>query len=98
MRKRSGRVTAVAVAALAAALATGAHAADPLHPDNTLSLGLWGHDTPDILKKAKADPYAAPAEPVCQSLPAEIDALNEALGPDADPAPMKVQRVEKWVG
>jgi hypothetical protein len=99
MRRRPERMTAMAAAVLAAALATGARA-EPVRPGEipTFSLGLMGQHTPDILKKAKADPYAPPAEPVCQALPAEIDALNDALGPDADQSPLKTNRVGKWVG
>jgi hypothetical protein len=90
-------MTAMAAAAVAASLATAAHAG-PTQTSEMLDLQLWGPDTPEVLKKAKADPYAPPEGPVCQSLPAEIEALNAALGPDADQAPLKSHRVAKWVG
>ena len=43
-----------------------------------------GPEIPEALKAVAADPYRAPAEPACQSIPAELAVLNDALGPDAD--------------
>jgi hypothetical protein len=45
-------------------------------------LRLVQEDTPEILKAAVAAPYASPQD--CTALADEIDALNEALGPDLD--------------
>jgi hypothetical protein len=67
-----------------------------------LDLGIIGPKTPEILEKAKADPYAPPAEPACERLPEELAALDEALGPDADvPRPKhRLLRLQpaKWMG
>lgn len=41
-------------------------------------------DIPDVLKAAAAAPYAAPADTSCPALAADIQALDEVLGPDLD--------------
>jgi hypothetical protein len=90
-----------ATAAIAAGCLGSAAHADPVRPGEQNGLGLTGPAIPDILQKAKADTYAPPAEPICQSLPAEIDALNEVLGPDADQAKLKTStttRATRWMG
>jgi hypothetical protein len=43
------------------------------------------------LKHAQADPYAAPAEPACMSLPQELAALEEVLGPDVAEPPRRIE-------
>lgn len=96
MRRQVLRMAATAAMA-AGCLASAAHA-DPVHPGEQSGLGLTGPSIPPILQQAKADPYAPPAEPVCRSLPAEIDALNEVLGPDADQPQKKRNAAAKWVG
>jgi hypothetical protein len=53
-------------------------------PGSQQWLGLMGADIPPILQQARADPYRAAAEPACETIPREIMALNEALGPDVD--------------
>jgi len=72
------------IAASALACAAGAAAADPVKIGEPSGLGLTGPKVPDTLKKAKEDPYAPPAEPQCESVPKELAALDEVLGPDAD--------------
>jgi hypothetical protein len=88
---------AATAAIVAGCLGSAAHAG-PVHPGEVQGLGLTGPDIPPILQQAKADPYAPPAGDVCQTLPAEIDALNEALGPDADQAQKKPNRIAKLAG
>lgn len=90
-----------AIAAIAAGFLGSAAHAGPVHPGEQDGLGLTGPSIPDILQKAKADTYGPPAEPICRTLPAEIDALNEVLGPDADQAQVKrtmASRATKWMG
>lgn len=99
MRRLLLRLAATAAIA-AGCLGSAAHA-DPLQPQSQFNLGLTGPEIPEILQKAKADVYAAPAQPVCQSLPAEIDALNQVLGADADQAEVKRSNATKatnWMG
>lgn len=83
MRKRAAQALAVLLLAGAAGCA-GAAAADAVKPGDQSGLGLMGRETPELLKQAKANPYAPPAEPQCTSVPQELDALNDLLGPDAD--------------
>ena len=81
----------LAAGAVAAALAAGAAArAETVRPGETTGLGLFGHEIPAVLKHAKADPYAAPEAPACESIPREIAALDAVLGPDADAPARKV--------
>jgi hypothetical protein len=75
-------VRMLATGGVAALLATGA-AAQPT-PGSQQGLGLTGADVPPLLKTVRADPYRAPAEPACESIPQEILALNQVLGPDVD--------------
>jgi hypothetical protein len=72
-------------------LATGA-AAQPT-PGSQQGLGLTGADVPPLLKTVRADPYRAPAEPACESIPQEILALNQVLGPDVDGEQAKTGKV-----
>jgi hypothetical protein len=41
-------------------------------------------DIPEVLAKARANPYAVPEDQQCLALQAEVDLLNVALGPDLD--------------
>ena len=50
-------------------------------------LGLTGADVPPLLATIKADPYKAPTAPACDTVPAEILAINDLLGPDLDIPP-----------
>jgi hypothetical protein len=63
----------------------------PGEPSDSIGLGLIGHDTPEVLKLAKADPYAAPTSPACDTIPREIAALDAVLGPDADTPAQKTK-------
>lgn len=58
-----------------------------------------GPDIPAVLKAVAADPYKAPAEPACETIPAELKTLDDVLGPDADAAPGKSRpRAVRWAG
>ena len=89
---------AVAGALGAGWLMAGGMAAAEVHPGETRGLGLMGLEIPAVLKTVAADPYRAPAEPACQSIPAELKALDEALGSDVD-APVKERsKMVTWAG
>jgi hypothetical protein len=98
MRRRSAKVAFALATGMALAATGAAQAADPLRKDESFDLGIFGQKAPEILRKAKADPYAPPAEPACQSVPQEIEQLNAALGPDADQEQKKTNHVTKLVG
>jgi hypothetical protein len=72
--------------------------AQQVHPGETQGLGLTGAKTPDLLKEIAADPYRPPAEPACESIPAELMALNQVLGVDADQVRPKKSMVKKATG
>jgi hypothetical protein len=72
----------LAAAGLAISLAGGAAA--QVTPGSQQGLGLTGGDIPPILKAVQADPYRYPAAPACESIPQEILALDQVLGPDVD--------------
>jgi hypothetical protein len=71
--------------------------AEVVKPGEESGLGLTPGSVPDILKKAKANTYAAPAAPACQSIPREIAALDAVLGPDMD-APAEKQKASDQAG
>jgi hypothetical protein len=81
----------LAIAGVVSGLAGGA-AAQPA-PGSQQGLGLTGADIPPLLKTVRADPYRAPAEPACESIPQEIVALNQVLGPDVDGEQAKTGKV-----
>jgi len=93
----------VKVAQLAALAAVGALAGMPpaataqqVHPGEQRGLGLTGPSIPDVLKVIAANPYKAPAEPACETIPAEILALDQVLGADADEAKPKKSYVVSY--
>ena len=90
----------LAILAISGTLAlAGSPAAAGDRPGETRGLGLMGPDMPPLLKEVVAEPYRAPAEPACQSIPREIAALNDVLGPDADePVKAKSKVVSDFVG
>jgi len=92
-----GDARQAAALALAGALACSPLAvhAQQVHPDETQGLGLTGAKTPDMLKEVAADPYRAPAEPACETIPAELVALNRVLGVDADQPKPKTSLARK---
>jgi len=97
------KVRQAAALAVAGALASlpAVVLAQQVHPGETEGLGLTGPHVPDMLKDIAADPYRAPAEPACQTIPAELVALNQVLGVDADqPKPKKsmVKQAGKAIG
>lgn len=92
---------ALSLAAASAPVVGRTETVRPGEPSDGIELGLWGHDTPEALRKAKADPYAAPASPACETIPREIAALDEVLGPDADEPLQKTRmraRANRLVG
>lgn len=71
--------------ALAAVLAGAPSAfAQQVHPGEEQGLGLIGPDIPQILKDARAHPYAVPDPATCGSVTGEIAALDNILGADLD--------------
>ena len=82
MRQTVRAAATLAIAGFAAASASCALA--QIKPGSDRGLGLTGADIPPILKQVQADPYRAPAEPACESIPREILALDAILGPDVD--------------
>ncbi|MFC3067778.1 hypothetical protein [Phenylobacterium soli] len=69
---------------LAAAAAPAAAWAGPVHPGEQRGLGLIAPDVPPLLKEARANPYALPADVSCPALLDQIAALDATLGPDLD--------------
>lgn len=67
-----------------------------VRPGETLGLGLMGAEVPDLLKTVAADPYRAPAEPACETIPAELRALDDILGPEAGQPRKQRSQVAKW--
>ncbi len=88
--------SALAIAGLVVALAGTADA--QVKPGSQQGLGLTGADIPQVLKDVKADPYKAPIEPACQTIPQEIQALNAVLGPDVDHLKTKTDVGQMAVG
>jgi hypothetical protein len=99
MNKLLLAVLAVALSACATSQQekVGSIAATPL---NDLNVG--NTVIPPVLQKAKAQPYAMPADMACATLQAEVDLLDVALGADIDePEPESDNsgsRAEKVVG
>lgn len=89
MRRTVRQAAALAAAGVLAALPATVLAGEEVHPGEQSWLGLTGADIPDLLKTVAANPYKAPAEPACETIPAEILALNEVLGSDVDQAAPK---------
>ncbi|HLZ74499.1 hypothetical protein [Phenylobacterium sp.] len=81
----------LATVGVAVSLAGGAAA--QVTPGSQQGLGLTGADIPPILKAVEADPYRYPAEPACESIPQEILALDQVLGPDVDGEKAKSSKV-----
>jgi hypothetical protein len=73
------------LAMAAASLGGGAHA--QVKPGSESGLGLTGADVPPLLATIKAEPYKAPAAPACETVPAEIAAIDDLIGPDLDTPP-----------
>jgi hypothetical protein len=77
-------------AVLAVALgAMTAPAGAQVKPGSETGLGLMGADIPQLLQDIKAEPYRAAAAPACQTIPAEIVAIDDLIGPDVDFTPPK---------
>lgn len=90
MTRRAAPLIAALAATGAAALAL--PAAAEIKPGQQEGLGLTAQDVPELLKKAKADPYAPPAAPACETAYQELAALDQILGPDADEPSVKKAR------
>jgi len=58
--------------------------AQQVHPGHEEGLGLTGPDIPQILKDARAHPYAVPDPATCGTVTREIAALDNILGADLD--------------
>ena len=73
--------------------------AQQVHPGHEEGLGLTGPDIPQILKDARAHPYAVPDPATCGTVTREIAALDNILGADLDNtlAPKKKDRDRKSV-
>jgi hypothetical protein len=53
-------------------------------PGSQQGLGLTGASVPPILQQVRADPYRWPVAPACDTIPRELLALDQVLGPDVD--------------
>lgn len=95
MRARVRLWAALSAAGALAALPC-AGSAQEIHPGEQRWLGLTGPDIPDVLKAVAANPYKAPAEPACETIPAELLALDKVLGADADTAQPKKSYVVSY--
>ena len=58
--------------------------AQVVHPGQEEGLGLIGPGVPQVLKDARANPYALSAAPSCEELGQQVAALDAVLGPDLD--------------
>ncbi|HLZ74498.1 hypothetical protein [Phenylobacterium sp.] len=76
---------AVCAALLAASVGGAARA--QVKAGSETGLGLTGADVPPLLATIKADPYKAPTAPACDTVPAEILAINDLIGADLDTPP-----------
>ncbi|MDB5493966.1 MAG: hypothetical protein JWP86_1303 [Phenylobacterium sp.] len=83
MRNRLWGATILALICASAAVA------EPVRPGEQQGLGLTGPQVPQLLRDARANPYALPAAPDCPSLMDQIAALDQVLGPDLDTPQMK---------
>ena len=54
-----------------------------------------GADIPPLLAAIKAEPYKAPVAPACDTVPAEILAINDLLGADLDAPPPEPEDSKK---
>lgn len=90
-------VLRAATAILVAASVTTAASAAPRKPGEQEGIGaaisqplrdlsIMREKTDEVLKTARAAPYADPTERQCEAIAADITALDEALGPDVDVA------------
>jgi hypothetical protein len=87
-----------ALAAIGVLVVAASPAAAQVKPGSQEGLGLTGADVPPILARVRADPYRAPAEPACETIPQEILALDKVLGPDVDEARKKTGMGQMAVG
>jgi hypothetical protein len=95
---RDARQAAALALAGVLAVAPLAARAQQVHPGETEGLGLTGPKTPELLKEIAADPYRAPAEPACETIPAELMAISQVLGVDADQTRPKKSMFRKAEG
>jgi len=77
-------VRVMTAAAIALALIPAAAAAQVVHPGRQEGLGITGPGVPQVLKDARANPYAISANPSCEELAQQVSALDGVLGPDVD--------------
>ena len=89
-----GNATGIGLAAAIACVGFACHA--EVRPGETQGLGLRGAEVPDLLRAVAADPYRAPAAPACETIPAELKALDEVLGADAGQPRKHRSQAVKW--
>lgn len=90
-----GNATGFGLAVVIACAGFACHA--EVRPGETQGLGLTGADVPQLLKAVAADPYRAPAAPACETIPAELKALDHVLGADAGGPRKHRSLAAKWV-
>jgi hypothetical protein len=91
------RLSGALAGAIVAIAACAAHAG-PVKPGDEQGLGLLPHAIPDELKKAEANPYAMPPEPVCANIDNELASLEQILGPDVDGVQAKDNKAADLIG
>jgi hypothetical protein len=83
------RYPLLAASLAALALIPAAAAAQVVHPGRQEGLGLLGPGVPQVLRDARANPYAISANPSCEELSQQVAALDAVLGPDLDAPQLK---------
>jgi hypothetical protein len=72
---------------MTACIAAGGAALAQVKPGSESGLGLRGAEVPPLLATIKLAPYKAPDAPACDTVPAEILAIDDLLGDDLDAPP-----------
>lgn len=86
------------ILALSLSLFGGAAAAQVVHPGHTEGLGLWGPGIPQVLREARANPYALPDNASCETLAHDVATLDSVLGPDLDNAQARAAGLDVMAG
>lgn len=82
--RRAVQIGAIGGGAVLAAALIATAASAQVKPGSETGLGLTGADVPQLLKDIKADPYRAATAPACDTIPAEIQAIDDLIGHDVD--------------
>ena len=90
------RTTSVCLAGLIAAALAAASAQGQVKSGAESGTGLTGGEVPPLLKQIQADPYAPPATPACQTVPAEIQQITKIIGPDFNSPSVHQSREEDY--